>query len=95
MAKNISPLADWNIEQSSNPNLVWWSKLDNRYQIEIHRKTESMAELVIFDHADNNKVLKTFDVGLSYGAIIGPDIDDVATWQKMACEFVDSLGSPP
>jgi hypothetical protein len=28
-------------------------------------------------------------VGLAFGARFGPDIDDVATWQKMAIDIVD------
>lgn len=91
MADEIQPLADWDNDQSSHPELVWWSRLDNRYQIEVHRKGERTAKLIIFDHNQNDEVLKTFDVGLSYGAIFGPDIDDVSTWQDMAVEFVDSL----
>ena len=94
MTENVKPLADWDNEQSSNPNLVWWSRLDNRYQIEVYRKGEHEAKLVIFDHTDNDKVLMSLDVGLSYGAIFGPDVDDVMYWQEMACNFVDSLNNP-
>ena len=85
MTENVKPLADWDNEQSSNPNLVWWSRLDNRYQIEVHRKGEREAKLVIFDRKDNNKVLMSLNVGLSYGVIFGPDVDDITYWQEMAC----------
>ncbi|OGN10828.1 MAG: hypothetical protein A3B91_03520 [Candidatus Yanofskybacteria bacterium RIFCSPHIGHO2_02_FULL_41_29] len=91
MIDKVTPLANWDDDQSSHPELVWWSRLDNKYQIEVHRKGARVAKLVIFDHGDNDKMLKSFDVGLSYGAIFGPDTDDVSTWQAMAIEFVDSL----
>jgi hypothetical protein len=91
MTDETNPLANWDDEQSSHPELVWWSRLDNKYQIEVHRKGERAARLVIFDHSNNDKMLKGFDVGLSYGAIFGPDIDDVSAWQDMAVNFIDSL----
>lgn len=91
MSGRTKPLASWDDEQSSHPELVWWSRLDNKYQIEVHRKGERKARLFIFDHTDGDKVLKSFDVGLSYGAIFGPDIADVSVWQGMAANFVDSL----
>jgi hypothetical protein len=32
-------------------------------------------------------------VGLSYGAIFGPDVTDVSEWQRIAVEFVDRKAS--
>jgi hypothetical protein len=29
-------------------------------------------------------------VGLMYGAIFGPDVSDVAEWQRLSTDFVDN-----
>ncbi|MGH2364768.1 MAG: hypothetical protein ACRDHX_08965 [Chloroflexota bacterium] len=42
------PLADWDSEQAGsriNPLLVWWSRLDGRYQLEVQRTGSGAAVL--------------------------------------------------
>jgi hypothetical protein len=34
-------------------------------------------------------------VTLMYGALFGPDVDDVAAWQEIATTVVDGLKEPP
>lgn len=85
------PLARWNDDNLSHPQLVWWSRLDNKYQVEVHRTGDRTGVLYVFDHNDNNKELFSKDVDLSYGAQFGPDVADVAEWQKATGEFVDSI----
>lgn len=89
------PLADWDELDNTNATvpekIVWGAQLDGRYQIEIQRIDNATASLCIFDHQDGMKELKCWDVTLSYGAMFGPDIDDVSQWMDMAADFVDNL----
>lgn len=85
------PLAKWDDNDSSHENLVWWSRLDGKYQVEVQRTGSYTAELVVYDHADGDKELMREAVGLSYGARFGPDVSDVSLWQNKSADFVDSL----
>ena len=69
--------------------VVWWSRLDKRYQIEVQRSGEKSGILIIFDHNDGNKAIFKSNVNLSYGAVFGPDVMDVELWQNMATDAVD------
>lgn len=94
-SEQFLPLAKWDDDNSSHPKLVWWSRLDDRYQIEVQRVGEGSENgysgtLVVFDHLDNSKKLLSEQVGLAYGAAFGPDIDDVSTWQERVISFIDN-----
>jgi hypothetical protein len=67
-------------------DIVWKSTLDGRYEVIVTRTGDYMGDLSI---SNENKVLFSQPVGLSYGAIFGPDIDDVASWQEIAINFID------
>lgn len=84
-----TPRPQWNFEDC--PDLVWGTVLDGRYQIEVQRIEHYRGELCVFDHQDGNRLLKSWTVGLSYGALFGPDVDDVNDWQERVLEFVDGL----
>lgn len=83
-----TPITKWR-DDSALDGVVWANDLDDRYLVEVQRIDDNSAKLVIFDHNDNDKVLLEEVVGLSYGAIFGPDVDDVATWQDRVVEFID------
>lgn len=84
-------LADWDDDHFRHPELVWWSRLDGRWQVEVQRRPEEYtATLAIFDHNDGNKLVHEEQVGLAYNAQFGPDVADVADWQVKAIEFADS-----
>jgi hypothetical protein len=85
------PFAKWDDNNSEHPELVWWSRLDGRYQVEVQRTGSHTAELVVYDHQDNDKELMREAVGLSYGAQFGPDVSDVAFWQQKSMDFVDNM----
>lgn len=70
-------------------NLVWYSTLDNRYKIQIQRIDYSSANLYIFDSIKNNEQIFCQKVSLSYGAIYGPDVNDVNIWKKIIINFID------
>jgi hypothetical protein len=67
-------------------NVVWTSTLDGRYEVNVTRTDDYHGELTI---SEGNQVLHRKPVGLSYGAIFGPDVAGVADWQRIAVEFVD------
>ncbi|HKU24530.1 MAG TPA: hypothetical protein VJQ54_03605 [Candidatus Sulfotelmatobacter sp.] len=67
-------------------NVVWTSTLDGRYKVTVTRTGDYHGELTI---SEGDQVLHREPVGLSYGAIFGPDVSDVADWQQIAVEFVD------
>jgi len=66
-------------------NVVWTSTLDGKYEVTVTRADNYHGELTI---AEGDLVLHREAVGLSYGAIFGPDVADVADWQRIAVEFV-------
>ena len=73
-------------------NVVWTSTLDGRYKVTVTRTDDYHGELTI---SEGNQVLHRESVGLSYGAIFGPDLADVADWRRIAVEFVDGQKAVP
>lgn len=71
--------------------IVWASVLDKQYGIEVKRKPEIThgGIFCIFDLDNDNKLLFTEDVVVSFGAPFGADIRDVMLWRVKAAEFVD------
>lgn len=71
---------------TSDPDLVWSVTLDDRYIVRVERTGDYTADLVI---RDGDKELLREPTTLSYRALFGPDVADVATWQARAIKFVD------
>ena len=69
---------------------IWEAKLDDVYNCQVIRETESQGKLTI--EQDGN-VLFIKNVSLSYGAIFGPDVADVAYWEDQCVNFVDGLAN--
>lgn len=84
-----TPLVPWDSD-STHANLVWRSKLDNRYLIEVQRVGDYTANLYIFDHEKDDKEIACWPVTLTYGARFGPDVDDVDDWMKKTEDFIDN-----
>lgn len=82
-----APLAHWDDARSEHPNLVWWSRLDGRYQVEVQRRTRSSGTLCVFERL--GALARAWPVTLTFGARFGPDIEDVWRWQRMAEAFSD------
>lgn len=68
------------------PNAIWTSTLDGRYAVTVTRLDKYHGELTV---RDQERLIHRQAVGLAFGAIFGPDVDDVATWQQIAIEIVD------
>ena len=88
------PLANWDDKNSTHELLVWWSRLDERFQIEVQRTGSDMYQgmLYIFDHFFANKIVYSQSVSLMYGAVFGADVDDVQYWMDLSCRVVDEIG---
>jgi len=71
-------------------NIVWASTLDGRYVVTVTRTHRYQGELVI---SDSDQKLHQQTVDLMYGAIFGPDIDDVNSWQQIAMDIIDGRKS--
>ena len=83
------PLASWENQDSSHPDLVWWTRLDGRWQIEVHHTSDYAGVLCVFDTQNDLHCLAQQEVSISYSAPFGPDVADVADWQAIALELVD------
>lgn len=101
---DANPIMEWESEDSWREGLVWWSRLDKRWQIEVQRigpeprmgpdgpmiaDSSYQATMCIFDHDHDNELVYSEPVGVNYGAPFGADIGDVAMWQEMALAYVD------
>lgn len=80
----------------TSPMLVWADRAEN-FQAEVQRIDRTSATLCLFDHADGGKLVKTWRVGLMYGAEFGPDVDDVAHWGQLINGYLNSkpVSDPP
>ena len=83
------PMADWDESAEASANVVWWSRLDGHYQIEVQRVDDYRGELCVFDHDQDDRLIVHEPVTLSYGAVFGPDVSDVDVWQERAIHLVD------
>ncbi|EYT53155.1 hypothetical protein H483_0117695 [Dietzia sp. UCD-THP] len=83
---------DWNSTEPTDGDwVVWWSRLDDRYQVEVTRDPDNTtrAKLTIYDRANNNAEVHAEQVDLAYGAAFGPDTGDVDQWMAIALNVVD------
>ena len=69
-------------------DIVFKTLLDKRYRIEVQRTGDYTGDLVITDETNGQELLRE-PTTLSYQAIFGPDVGDVANWQERAIEFID------
>ncbi len=84
------PLMSWDDKEIAKGDVIWWAKLDQRYQIEVQGIADRHAQLLIFDHENADALLFSETVPLAYGALFGPDIQDVEDWKDKAIAFIDA-----
>ncbi|MCK9532881.1 MAG: hypothetical protein M0R77_20555 [Gammaproteobacteria bacterium] len=70
----------------SNAEVIWESKLDDKWDCIVTRVSEYQGRLIV---SDKDEIILNESVPLAYGAAFGPDIDDVAQWQDKCVEVVD------
>ena len=69
--------------------IIWESTVDDgKFHCSVVRLGEYKGWLKVFEVA-TNKVLLECETGLAYGAIFGPDVDDVAYWQETCIGAID------
>ena len=79
----MKPLVSWNEPSPIHKDLIWCARLDNRYQVEVQRSSPDKGLLCIFDYRDNMNSIIEQEVVLAYGAVMGPDSDDVLKWMDV------------
>jgi hypothetical protein len=72
---------------------VWESKLDQQWDCRVERTGEREGRLIVSRLGDPTVVILDEETGLSYGAIFGPDVEDIAIWREKCTAAVDALGS--
>ncbi|MBI4623082.1 MAG: hypothetical protein HY736_07675 [Verrucomicrobia bacterium] len=72
-------------------NTVWAAVLDGKFIIEVQQRNQG-AFLCLFGL--DGKCLHVEPTDLSYGAVFGPDVSDVAGWQDRAQQVVDGWQAP-
>ena len=70
-------------------DIIWESKLDEVYDCKVERIDEGCGKLTVIDQFD--RVLLSKEVKLSYSAVFGPDVADVAFWENLCVEIIDKL----
>jgi hypothetical protein len=70
---------------------VWAAVLDGKFIIEVQRRNQGAIHCVF---GLDGKCLHVEPTDLSFGAVFGPDISDVAGWQDRAQQIVDSWQPP-
>jgi hypothetical protein len=68
-------------------DIIWESKLDEVFDCKVERIDERRGKLTVIDQFD--QILLNEEVGLSYGAMFGPDVADVALWEEMVIKVID------
>lgn len=71
---------------------VWQATLDERYRVMVTRTAPYEGLLQVVD-TEGGELLHEEEVVVSYDAIFGPDVADVARWQEIAMRIVDSRGA--
>lgn len=73
----------------ADEDLVWSASVDDgTYTVQVMRVEEYNATITVKHLASDTTILEQ-QVGLSYGAIFGPDVSDVAAWQVMSLDAID------
>ncbi len=70
-------------------DVVWQNTIDaNTWSAEVVRVSEGTAQLSVTEVA-TGQVVHAERVGLAYGAIFGPDVDDLRQWQDRVIAVID------
>lgn len=77
------------MNNESTAGVVWIDVLDDRYQCYVTRSSTYVGVLYIFD-LEAAETIFAKEVSLSYGALYGPDVDDVIEWQNIIINFIDA-----
>lgn len=75
-----------------DPQLVWSNRLDRRFTAQVHRLPDDRYKgvLLIFDEGRDGVLLAYVEVPLAFGAIFGPDVGDVRSWEDHVADYIDA-----
>lgn len=68
--------------------IIFQATLDDKYDVKVTRIDGYTGQFTV--HCGELELANEV-VPLAYGALFGPDIDDVTTWQNRAIEIVENL----
>lgn len=71
---------------------VWANTVDQgRFTVAVHPDPgDNYLGTLVVNVAESKEELLSRRVGLSYGAIFGPDVDDVNQWMALSIEVIDA-----
>lgn len=71
-------------------SLIWESDVDEgEYRVAVVRVSNYAGTLQVFRRGQSAPFFEK-EVGLAYGAVLGPDVDDLQSWQETALEQIDA-----
>lgn len=71
-------------------NVIWSVEIDNGKFKAWVESSESHKGILYVESSDKSKKFSQ-EVAISYGAMFGPDVDDVNAWGQAALNYIDSL----
>lgn len=69
--------------------LLWQNTVDRTWKVSVVRTSERLGLLEISRLSDGSKIYSEV-VSLAYGAVFGPDYDDVFQWEQIALKVIDT-----
>ncbi len=87
------PLADWADDHWTDPRVLWWSRLDERYLVEARPIPARRVVLLVFDHTAADALVARRVLPVIGDPVYGPDPDDVYAWQRAVERWVDALAA--
>lgn len=71
-------------------DIVWEQTVDaGAFRCKVVGTDDYRGQLTV-EVATSGEILLDIPVGLSYGALFGPDIDDVSDWQIQSIKVIDN-----
>lgn len=68
---------------------VWEATVDDeRFRCVVERLDDDYRGMLVVTGPQNESILRK-EVGLSYGARFGPDVDDVNAWREWSLDAID------
>lgn len=70
-------------------DVIFESTVDGgKFKVSVVRTGDYTGNITV-SVVENNEVLLDKEVGLMYGAVFGPDVDDLDDWQTQALTVID------
>jgi hypothetical protein len=78
------------VEPVNEHQAVWHRTVDGGEWIAQVQRERGGGRLLVWHHPDTAHPILDQHVGLAYGAMFGPDVDDVLTWEHAVIEAIDA-----